>query len=199
MDAPADLPASSASDALAPAITEVLHAWEMGDEAALGQLMVLVCDDLRRMARQQMQREHAGHTLQPTALVNEVFLRFHDRRRVQWDGREHFFGYAAQTMRRVLIDHARGRNASKRGDGQRPLALDEALHVAAAQNVDLEALGEALDSLDDLDPRQARIVELRFFVGLTHEEIAAALEISIATVKREWRMAKAWLYRALRD
>jgi len=178
-------------------VTHLLHLWSEGDTDAFAQLMPLVCDELRGLARRYLHREDRGHTLQPTALVNEVYLRLHGRRQVQWKNRAHFFGFAAQTMRRILVDHARGNKTSKRGGGLRPLPLDEALDVAESRHTDLIALDEALVMLQEMDARQAQIVELRFFVGLTVEECAAVLGIGTATVKREWKLARLWLYRQI--
>lgn len=180
-------------------VGDLLRGWSNGDQDALVKLMPLVCDELRMLARRQLHREGPGHTLQPTALVNEVYLRLHACKKVNWKNSAHFFGFAAQTMRRILVDHARTHLSAKRGDGARPLPLDEAVHFVGPQNIDLIALNEALISLDAMDPRQARIVELRFFVGLTVEETAEVLEISTATVKREWAVAKAWLFREIHD
>ncbi|HEX9736000.1 MAG TPA: ECF-type sigma factor, partial [Thermoanaerobaculia bacterium] len=176
-------------------MTRLLHDWSEGDPQALAKLMPLVCEDLRAMARRYMRREEAGHTLQPTALVNEVYLRLHGRRQVSWKNRAHFFGFAAQTMRRVLVDHARSRQTAKRGDGLQAVPLDETGDLAVPLRLDVVALDDALKSMARMDARQAHIVELRYFVGLNVEETAAVLEISTATVKREWRVAKLWLFR----
>lgn len=180
-----------------PRITALLHEWSTGDESALARLMPIVCDELRTLARRQLRREGPGHTLQPTALVNEVYLRLHGCRKVSWKNSAHFFGFAAQTMRRILVDHARTHRSVKRGHGLRPVSLDDASPCVDPHEVDLIALNEALEALVELDARQAQIVDLRFFVGLTVEETAEVLEISTATVKREWAFAKAWLYREL--
>ena len=179
-------------------VTRLLHDWSEGDQQALAKLMPLVCEDLRSMARRYMRREDAGHTLQPTALVNEVYLRLHGRRQVNWKNRAHFFGFAAQTMRRILVDHARSHQTAKRGDGAQPVPLDETADLAAPLRLEVVALDDALESLVKIDPRQAHIVELRYFVGLNVEETAAVLEISTATVKREWRFAKLWLFREIK-
>lgn len=183
-------------------VTQLLQAWTDGDPNALAELMPLVCDDLRAQARGYLGREGRGeHTLQPTALVNEIYLRLEKRKTVAWENRAQFFGYVAQMMRRVLVDHARYKNRDKRGSGYRPVSLDalpvDKIVTSRNQSVDLEALNDALNALETLDPRQARIVELRFIVGLTVEETAAALEISTATIKREWRLARLWLYREM--
>jgi RNA polymerase sigma factor (TIGR02999 family) len=178
-------------------ITQLLVDWSSGDKAALDKLMPLVYDELRRLARFHMRRERAGHTLQTTALVNEAYMRLVDQRNVHWKCRGHFFAVAAQLMRRILIDHARGRRVAKRG-GQAPrVSLDEAATVAGDRGAELIALDEALKGLESLDERKGKIVELRFFGGLNVEETAEALGISTATVVREWSLAKAWLYRAM--
>lgn len=180
-------------------ITGLLISWGNGDQEALDRLMPLVTTELRRLARRYLERESAGHTLQPTALVNELYLRLVDRRRVSWQNRAHFFGFAAQTMRRILVDHVRSQRAQKRGAGARKVALDEAVSFTPEPDVDLIALDEALITLAAMDPRQSRIIELRFFAGLTLEETAEVLDISEATVSRDWASAKAWLYRELKS
>ncbi|MEM1178450.1 MAG: sigma-70 family RNA polymerase sigma factor [Acidobacteriota bacterium] len=179
-------------------VTDLLLAWGEGDAAARDRLMGVVHGHLRDQARGQLARERSGHTLQPTALVNEVYLRLVDRRRVQWRNRAHFFGFAAQTMRRILVDHARGKNAQKRGDGVIPVALEDLGDVAAAGGVDLIALDDLLEELARRSPRQARIVELRYFGGLTIGETAEILEISESLVSADWALARSWLYRELR-
>ncbi len=178
-------------------VTQLLLRWSDGDKDALSSLMPLVCRDLRNLARGYLEKESPAHTLQPTALVNEVYLKLHDRRTVSWKNSAHFFGFAATTMRRILVDHARSHQRAKRGDGVRPLPLDESLDLIDDRKLDMVALDDALNQLAELDPRQASIVELRFFVGLTVEETAAVLEISPPTVKREWRLARLLLYREL--
>ncbi len=180
-------------------LTRLLLQWTDGDPRALSELMPLVVDDLRRMARRYLHREPEGHTLQPTALVNEFFLRIYNRRAVNWRNRAHFFGFAAQTMRLILVDHARRQHRAKRGDGIKPVPLDQAIDVIHQPNMDLLALEEALNSLAKIDHRQAKIVELRFFIGLTIEEIGKILGISDRTVKRDWQLARLWLYRELKD
>jgi len=182
----------------APSVTGHLHAWSAGDSGALGELMPLVYDELRRVARQRLARERSGHTLQPTALVHEVYLRLERSARVRWESRAHFFGSVARLMRQILVDHARRRNAGKRGDGATLLAIDEALGMPSRQELDLLALEEALSSLAAMDPRQAQVVELRFFGGLTIPEVATFLNVGTATVERDWRTAKAWLLHELR-
>ena len=180
-------------------ITAVLRAWNDGDEAALTALVPLVEAELRRLAHAYMSRERPGHTLQPTALVNETFLRLIDAQGVAWRDRHHFLGIAARLMRRVLVDHARRRGFQKRGGAQVHVALDESMAVSEARDFNLVALDRALESLAILDPRKAAVVERRFFGGLTVEEIAIGLEVSPDTVKRDWRLAKLWLMRQLRE
>jgi RNA polymerase sigma-70 factor, ECF subfamily len=159
--------------------------------------MPVIYGELRRLAASYLRRERRDHTLQPTALVNEAFLKLVDQRDVRWENRAHFFGIAAQMMRRILVDHARAHGASKRGAGERPLSLEEASIAAPTPDVNVIALDEALTRLATLDPQQSRVVELRFFGGLTVEETAEVLHISPATVGREWKVAKAWLYAEL--
>ena len=179
-------------------VTELLLAWSDGNNDARDELMGVVNSHLRLQARGQLAREGNVHTLQPTALVNEVYLRLVDRRRVQWKNRAHFFGFAAQTMRRILVDHARAKNAKKRGSGGPRMSLEDAGDVGEERDVDLVALDDALESLALRSARQARVVELRFFGGLSIEETAEVLSISASLVSREWTMARAWLYRELR-
>jgi len=178
-------------------VTQLLLAWRDGDEGALPRLMPVVYDELRRLAASYMRRERPDHTLQATALLNEAYLRLIDQTRVAWQGRAHFFGIAARMMRRILMDHARQHRAVKRGSGGRKLPLEDALEEPVRQNVDLLALDEALTRLEDLDPRQGRVVELRFFAGLEVNEVAEVLAISPATVKRDWAVARAWLHREI--
>jgi RNA polymerase sigma factor (TIGR02999 family) len=178
-------------------VTRLLQDWSQGDPSALERLIPLVFDDLRQIASRLFQRESDGHTLQPTALVNEVYLRLMDQRKIHWQNREQFFGVAALLMRRILVDYAKGRQAAKRGSGAPKVPLDESMAVPEMRDLDVVALDEALTELAKIDPRQGRIVEMRFFMGLSHEEIADVLEISVTTVKREWRMAKLWLHREL--
>jgi RNA polymerase sigma factor (TIGR02999 family) len=180
-----------------PDVTELLVEWSKGSEEALQKLVPLVYRELRRLAGEYLRRERRGHTLQPTALVNEVFLRLVGQKRVEWESRAQFFGVAAQMMRRILVDHARKRRAQKRGGGVEKLSFDESIGTFPKAPVDLMSLDDALGALASIDPRQSRIVELRYFVGLSHEEIAQVLSISPATVLREWRTAKAWLGREL--
>ena len=178
-------------------ITRLLSEWGSGDRAALERLTPLVYAELRRIASRQMQRERPGHTLQPTALVNEAFVRLAGGDGGTWQDRAHFFAVCAQVMRRILIDHARANARDKRGGGAQHVPLDEAATYIQNQPVDLEALGDALQSLERVDPQKARIVELRYFTGLGIEETANVLNISAMTVRREWTRAKAWLYRDL--
>ena len=177
-------------------VTQLLIEWQQGDERAMEALMPLLYDELRAIAEGYLRRERPGHTLQPTALVHEAFLKLVDQREASWQNRAHFIGVAAQAMRRILVDHARRRRAAKR-DGGRSITLDEQVAIAPAGVVDVEWVDEALQRLARLDERQARIVELRFFGGLNVEETAEALGISPATVKRDWVLAKAWLQREL--
>jgi RNA polymerase sigma factor (TIGR02999 family) len=181
-------------------ITQLLLAWGAGDQAAGERLLPAVYAELRRQAARAMRRESGEHTLQTTALVHEAYLRLVDQRRVVWQSRAHFFGVAAQLMRRILVDHARERRAAKRGGGARQLTLghaDEAAASAGDEGADVLELHEALERLAALDPEQARLVELRYFAGLSIEETAEALGVSPATVKREWAIARAWLRREL--
>jgi RNA polymerase sigma factor (TIGR02999 family) len=180
-----------------PEITELLLAWSNGDEEALHHLMPLVHAELHRMARQRMRREDRRHTLQTTALVNEVYLRLVDQKRVRWQNRAHFFGIASRLMRRILVDHARRRRAQRRGGAVERLSIDESRAAARERPVDLLALDRALRSLEAMDPRQGRVVELKYFAGMTIAEIAEAMGLSPATVVREWSTAKAWLAREL--
>lgn len=178
-------------------VTQLLQDWSAGRQEARDELLGLVYDPLRAIAERHLHRERDGHTLQPTALVNELYLRLVDQRRVDWNDRTHFFAVAAQLMRRILVDHARRRNSEKRGGGLVPVTIGAALDVAAQENLDVVALEVALENLAKIFPQQARIVELRFYGGLTIDETAAALKISAATVSREWTMARAWLRREL--
>ena len=183
-------------------VTDLLARWSGGDQQALEALTPLVYDELRALARHYIKGEHAEFTLQGTALAHEAFLRLVDWRNVDWKNRAHFFGVAAQMMRRILVDRARERRAGKRGAGAARVTLTQARGLAAGESeldrVDLLALDAALKGLEKLDPQQVRVVESRFFGGLSVEETAEALSISTATVKREWRAAKAWLFRELR-
>ena len=177
-------------------VTRLLVDWGNGDQAALDELTPLVYEELRRLARRYMRREGPGHTLQPSALVNEAFLRLVDQNSVQWQSRAHFFGVAAQLMRRVLIDYARRHASGKRGGGTLRVSISEAADVAR-QASEMVALDRALTDLAEMDPRKAQIVEMKFFGGLTTEEVAAVLGVTPRTIEREWRAAKAWLHRAV--
>lgn len=178
-------------------VTRLLQDWSHGDAGARDALIPFVYEELRRIAGRELSGERAGHTLQPTALVNEVFLRLVDQNRASFRDRTHFFAVSAQLMRRILIDHARRRLAEKRGAGAPTISLDEALEGPAAPEHDVLDVDAALGELASFDPRQGRIVELRFFAGLSVEETAQAMELSTATVKREWRLARAWLQERL--
>lgn len=179
-------------------VTALLGEWSRGNRTALNQLLPLVYAELRRVAARQLRNERADHTLQPTALVHEVYIRLVDQRQVDWHNRAHFFGVAAQVMRRILVDHARRHGASKRGEGVRRVSIDEARDVAAASNeIPVLALDQALDRLEKVDAELAKVVELRAFGGLTIEEAAHVLSVSPSTAKRDWRTAKAWLNREL--
>jgi RNA polymerase sigma factor (TIGR02999 family) len=183
-----------------PAITAALRAWRQGDSAAEDRLMRLVYPDLHRRAERLLRGERADHTLQPTALVHEAYLRLHDQRQVDWHDRLHFYAIAARVMRRVLLDHARRRHRLRRGGEQAPISLEGLPEPAAPERgLDVESLDRALCDLEALDPKAAELVELRFFGGLTIEETAEALGASTATVGRQWRAARAWLYDRLRD
>ena len=178
-------------------VTQLLVSWGNGDQQSLESLIPLVYDELRRQARRYLRRERPDHTLQSSALVHEVYVRLIDQRQANWHNRSQFFGVAAQLMRRILVDHARSRGAVKRGAGVTKLAIAEDVAAIEMQNVDLIALDTSLTKLEQIDPQQCRIVELRFFSGLSIEDTADALGISPATVKRDWAMAKAWLYREI--
>ena len=178
-------------------ITRLLVAWGDGDESALAELTPLVHEELHRLAHHYMSGERAGHTLQTTALVNEAYVRLIDWKDVRWQNRAHFFGVSAQLMRRILVDFARSRGYHKRGGGARAIALDEAAVMAEDKGAEIVALDEALTALAELDPRHSRVVELRFFGGLSIEETAEVLKVSPGTVRRDWSLARAWLYSEL--
>ena len=182
-----------------PDITLWLHEWSLGKENALDALMPVVYAELHRQATNYLRRERVDHTLQATALINEAYLKLVDQREVNWQNRAHFFGIAAQAMRRILVDHARSRHRNKRGGNAEDLPLEAAEFATSptGTSVDLIALDEALTRLAHLDERQARIIELRFFICMSGEETAEALGVSQATVKNEWRTAKAWLFQEL--
>lgn len=203
-----------ASEVPAGEVTQLLLRWRAGDEKALAMLVPLVYEELRAMARRHMNHERGSHTLQRTALVNEAFLRMVDQKQIDWQGRSQFFGIASQMMRRVLVDHARRRDSAKRGGGAERIDLDAvirsedsdamALKLAesgpvpsADDDIDVEAVHNALERLEALDPDQAKLVELRYFGGLTLEEAAAVMGVSLSTAKREWAIAKGWLHREL--
>jgi RNA polymerase sigma factor (TIGR02999 family) len=178
-------------------ITALLVGYGRGDKDALDKLMPIVYDELRGQAARYLRREQAGHTLQTTALIHEAYVRLVDQRNVQWQNRAHFFGIAAQMMRRILVDHARTKKRAKRGGSDVKVSLTDATVAVKGQDLDVVALDEALTRLTAIDEQQSRVVELRFFSGLTVEETAEVMEISPATVKRDWSMAKAWLHREL--
>jgi len=181
----------------APQITEMLKAWRFGDAGAFDRIAPLVYAELRRMAGRYMQRENAGVTLQPTALVNEVYLRMVDVKAVEWNDRAHFFAIAAQMMRRILVDAARARGAGKRGGGAVRLNLNESIDGVWARDNQLVRLDAALEALAKFDARRAKVVELRFFGGLSVEETAEVLKISPQSVMRDWKLARAWLLREM--
>jgi RNA polymerase sigma factor (TIGR02999 family) len=200
------LPARCASPALeslflhrdpSSPVTALLVRWREGDRDALEALMPLVYEELRRLAHHYLRQERTDHTLQSTALVHEAYLRLAGQNAPQWQNRAHFFGIAAHVMRQILVEYARGRNAAKRGGGECRLALDETIASPQQLDVDLVQLDRALTELSALDSQQGRIVELRFFTGLTIEDTSEVLGISPATVKRDWVTARAWLYRAM--
>lgn len=178
-------------------VTSLLLAWSQGEQSALARLIPLVYAQLRQLAHRYMDRERPGHTLQTTALVNEAYLRLIDSSRVEWQDRAHFFAISAQLMRRILVDSARSRRYLKRGGKARQVSFDEALKISEEESPDLVALDEALTSLGSMDARKGKVVELRFFGGLTVEESAKVLKVSPETVMRDWKLAKAWLLRAL--
>ena len=178
-------------------VTQLLVAWGNGNQAARDQLMSVVYQELHRLAHYYMKRESPDHTLQTSALVNEAYLRLIDQRDVQWRNRTHFFGIAAQMMRRILVDYARNRRYAKRGGGVRELPLDEAITVSEERSAEVVMLDEALERLAEVDPRKSQIVELRFFGGLSIDETAEVLSVSPGTVMRDWTLAKAWLRREM--
>jgi RNA polymerase sigma factor (TIGR02999 family) len=178
-------------------VTALLVRWRGGDRGALEELMPLVYGELRRLAHHYLRQERSDHTLQSTALVHEAYLRLAGQNPPQWQNRAHFFGIAAHIMRQILVEYARGRSTAKRGGNALTLTLDEAVALPQGIDVDVVALDKALSELSDLDPQQGRIVELRFFAGLTIEDTSEVLGISPATVKRDWITARAWLFRAL--
>jgi RNA polymerase sigma-70 factor, ECF subfamily len=179
-------------------ITQLLVAWSQGDQAALDALTPLVQQELHRLAVRYMAGERPGHVLDATALVNEAYLRLIELDDVRWQNRAHFFGIAAQMMRRILVDMARARGRAKRGGGQFQVSLSNAAGVAVAKSADVVALDDALKALETIDPRKSRVIELRFFGGLSLEEVACVLKVSVGTVRRDWSLARAWLHRELR-
>lgn len=179
-------------------ITQLLLAWNQGDREVLDKLMPLVRDELYRLAESYMRRERSDHTLQPTALIHEAFMRLVDQQHINWQGRAHFFGVAANLMRQILVDYARNHKAIKRGGLLNRITLDAAAALPEQKDLDLLALDDALISLEKVSPIKSRIVEMRFFGGLSNEEIAEALNLSIPTIVRHWRVAKAWLYQQIR-
>jgi RNA polymerase sigma factor (TIGR02999 family) len=179
-------------------VTELLVRWREGDREALESLMPLVYDELRRLANHYLQRERSDHTLQSTALVHEAYMRLAGENAPQWQNRAHFFGIAARVMRQILVEYARAHSAAKRGGvGACKITLDESLELAQRSDIDVVALDSALDRLSELDPQQSRIVELRFFTGLTIEDTSEVMGLSPATVKRDWTSARAWLHREI--
>lgn len=178
-------------------VTQLLAAWGTGDEAAREQLMAVVYDELHRLAHHYMRRESPGNTLQTSALVNEAFVKLVDQKNVRWQNRAHFFGIAAQLMRRILVDHARGRQTAKRGGGVQAISFDDAFYVSDERSAEVVAVHEALEQLSKFDSRKGQIVELRFFGGLSIDETAEVLGVSPGTVMRDWTLAKAWLHREM--
>jgi len=178
-------------------VTELLLAWSNGEEEALNRLIPIVYDELHRIARRHMDREDSHHILQTTALVNETYMRLVDLKRMRWESRAHFFALASRLMRRILVDFARSREYLKRGAGIRSVRLDDAPEVGLKRDPDLVALNDALETLSKMDPRKEQVVEMRFFGGLSIEESALVLKVSPETVRRDWRLAKAWLLREL--
>jgi RNA polymerase sigma factor (TIGR02999 family) len=178
-------------------VTQLLNDWSSGDQAARDRLMPLVYDELHRLAHQYMKRESKGHTLQTSALVNEAFVKLVDQKNVRWQNRAHFFGIAAQLMRRILVDHARSRETAKRGGGVQAISFDDALYVSDERSAEVVAVHEALEQLSQFDSRKGQVVELRFFGGLSIDETAQVLGVSPGTVMRDWTLAKAWLHREI--
>ena len=178
-------------------VTELLVAWSRGSQGAQGQLIEIVYGELKQLAKAYLRRECPNHSVAATALVHEAYLKLVDQRRVQWQNRSHFFGIAAQAMRRILVDHARAKHATKRAGGELKVEPNQQEPPAITSDVDVLALDEALSRLDAVEPRWSHLVELRFFGGLTVGETASVLEVSPATVKRDWSLARAWLYREL--
>jgi len=182
-----------------PGLTELLDDWRQGDLTAIEKLTPLIYDELRRIAHRYVQRERNGHTLETTALVNEAYLRLAGQKKIEWQNRAHFFAVTAQVMRHILIDHARRRRFLKHGGDAQQVSLSEAAMMSEQRAAELVTLDEALDELARLDGRKSRVVELRYFGGLSLEETAEVLEVSLMTVRRDWRAAKAWLYRRIKN
>jgi RNA polymerase sigma factor (TIGR02999 family) len=180
-----------------PSVTQFLQRWSAGDQEAAEQALPLIYDELRRIASRELRRERGDHTLQATAIVHEAYMRLAAQPGWEWSSRAHFFAFSAHLIRRILVDHARRRNSEKRGGGITPVTIGAALDVAAQESFDVVALDVALENLEKVFPQQAKIVELRFYGGLTIDETAEALRVSAATISREWTMARAWLRRAL--
>ncbi len=185
------------TSAITEQITQLLAGWERGEQGALDQLTPLVYDELHRIAHRCMRRERPGHVLQTSALINEAYIRLIGQREAHWQNRTHFFAIAAKLMRRILVDEARGKRYAKRGADAQRVTLTSGIVKAREQSFDLLALDDALADLEEMDPRKSRIVEMRFFGGLSLEEIAGVLGVSSPTVEREWRAARAWLHRAM--
>jgi RNA polymerase sigma factor (TIGR02999 family) len=185
------------ADPLRNQITQLLVAWSDGDQTARDKLMPLVYEELHRLAHQYMKRESPGHTLQTSALVNEAFVKLVDQRNVLWRNRAHFYGIAAQLMRRILVDHARSRKTAKRGGGVPAMSFDDGLYISKKRSGEVVAVHEALEQLAKFDQRKGQIVELRFFGGLSIDETAEVLGVSPGTVMRDWTLAKAWLLREI--
>jgi RNA polymerase sigma-70 factor (ECF subfamily) len=197
MCSPDEFEADPVVDVPSDDVTRLLARWKDGDDGALQQLVAIVHEELRRLARRQMAGERPGHTLQPTALVNEAYLRLVNLKQMQWQDRAHFLAMGARLMRRILVDFARSRGYQKRGAGAQQVSFTEALEVAEGQPTDVVALNDALEALADVDERASRVVVLRFFGGLSVEETAEVLTVSLETVKRDWKFAKMWLLRHL--
>jgi len=183
----------------APNVTHLLLAWQAGDQAALDELLTAIQPELRRIARRHMAGERRGHVLQPTALVNEAYLRLIASNDIEWQGRAHFFAVAARVMRRILVDYAREGARAKRGGSAFHMSLSDAEHLAVPRQTDVVALDDALNALEKFDRRKSQVIELRFFGGLSLQETADVLHVSVGTVRRDWSLARAWLYRELGD
>jgi RNA polymerase sigma factor (TIGR02999 family) len=180
-------------------VTQMLHDWSHGDREVLDKLVPVVYEELRRQAARYLKRERPGHTLQTTALIHEAYIRLIDQKNVHWQNRAHFYAISAKLMRRILVDHARSRQAAKRGGSDIKLPLEEAMITPEGREVDIVALDEALERLAAIDPQQSRVVELKFFSGMSVEETAEVLGVSTRTVKRDWNVAKAWLRREISE